>query len=101
MNEGFSKLEARSAVGTEVEALLSRPEVPAGTRGRIVGARKRFCGEWQLRVKWDLPAKRSEIWAQLFDFSINVPWTTASPISEFTKRDLGHAFRRLIQDRGT
>ena len=72
MSERFSNEEARNAVGAEVEALRSITNVPAGTHGMIVGARRSLRGEWMVRVKWNLPPKKSEIWAQVFDFSINI-----------------------------
>lgn len=88
-------------MGTEVEALLSAVDVPVGTRGRVVGARRSVLGEWMLRVRWDLPPKKSEIWAQVFDFSINVPWRTKPPVVYLTKSDLGQRFRRLTQGPAT
>jgi hypothetical protein len=95
MNACFSEFEARDQLGAEVEAAADLPDVPRGTRGRVVGAHARRARGWTVQVKWDLPDKRSEIFAQIFDFSFNLPWKTRRPLGDFGKSDLGPRFRLL------
>ncbi len=88
MNESFSESEARHQVGLTVKTVIELPDVPMGTRGTVVSVHPSGSHGWTVDVQWDLPPRRTEIFAQLFDFSFNLPWRSKRPLAHFSKSDL-------------
>ncbi len=95
MHACFTDTEARSHVGFGVETVTNLPDVPLGTRGRVVDASRAGVRGWVVRVEWDLPPKRSEILAQFGEFSFNLPWGSKVPTGDFDKGDFERCLRRL------
>ncbi|MDA1273572.1 MAG: hypothetical protein O2960_05915 [Verrucomicrobia bacterium] len=85
MNASFTDTEARNFIGSGVETLTNLPQVPLGTRGRVVDARCSPSHGWVVRVEWALPRKHSAIFAQVGEFSLNIPWRSRVPTGEFDK----------------
>lgn len=95
MHASFTDTEARSYVGSGVETLTNLPQVPLGTRGRVVGAKHAGSRGWVVRVDWDLPPRRSEMLAQVGEFSFNLPWKSKAPAGEFDKSEFESWLRRV------
>jgi hypothetical protein len=75
-------------VGAKVLTVTDLPEVPVGTRGKVIHATKNGVRGWTLTIEWDLPARRTAMLAQLGEFSINIPWWTRTPAAEFSKSEV-------------
>jgi hypothetical protein len=99
--EGLSETEARNCVDLEVETLTAIGSVPQGTRGRVVKARRAGAMGWVVRVEWDLPPRRSEVMAQLGEFSFNLPWRSKVPAHEFGKSEFESCLRSAGAKPGT
>jgi hypothetical protein len=95
MNAVYSESEARSQVGTEVVTVADLPDIPKGTRGRIIDTVDDRGRGWILRVQWDLPPKRSEVMAQVMDISFNIPWKIKRPLAEFDKAEVASSLKRV------
>jgi hypothetical protein len=88
MSACFSETEARDRVGVEVLTVKDLPDVPVGTRGRVIHAAKNGVRGWTVTIEWDLPARRTAVLAQLGEFSFNIPWWTKTPAAEFSKSEV-------------
>jgi hypothetical protein len=88
----FSESEARVHFGERVEALTDFPSVPAGTRGKIVCARKVGSDGWVVRVEWALPRRRSQYFATVVNLSFNFQTESRPVTDEFSKDE----FERLV-----
>jgi hypothetical protein len=85
----FTESEAHGHVGERVEALSDFPSVPAGTVGRVVGARKVESDGWVVSVEWELPRKRSQYFATVVNVSFNFQATAHPVTDEFSKDEFG------------
>jgi len=101
MNTCLTQSEAQAKVGAEVVTVAALPDIPIGTRGRIVAVGGSESPEWFVRVQWHLPWKRSEIMALVGDISINIPWKTKRAPAEFSKREFERLFKPAEQESGT
>lgn len=93
MNACFSQSEAQAQIGAEVVTVADLPEIPLGTRGRVVDAGEDGVRGWVVRVQWDLPPKRSWILALVGDLCFNLPWKTKRAPVELSKSE----FERLLR----
>ena len=93
MNTSLAESAAQTNVGAEVVALSSLPNVPIGTRGRIVALDESGDSEWFVRVEWQMPRKRAEFMALVGDISINFPWRTRPVVTEFSKSEFERVFK--------
>ena len=84
----FSESEARSRVGSRVEAVRDFPSVPAGTPGKVVRARKLDSDRWVVRVEWRLPRKASVYFATIANLSLNYLKQSEPVTDEFNKDEL-------------
>jgi RNase P/RNase MRP subunit p29 len=98
MNACFTESEARNRVGAEVLTVTDLPEVPVGTRGRVIHATKNGVRGWTVTIEWDLPARRTAVLAQLGEFSINIPWWTRTPAAEFSKSEVEQLLKPVALD---
>ena len=87
MNACFSQSEAQAQIGSEIVTVAAFPEIPIGTRGRVVDAGEGGVRGWVVRVQWDLPPKRSEMLALVGDISFNIPWKTKRAPAVFSKSE--------------
>lgn len=95
MNACYSESDALNHVGARVVTVTDLPEVPAGTHGRVVRTGRSAARGWTLRIRWDLPPKRTVIFAQLGDFSFNLPWRARRATAEFSRSEVEQFLRPL------
>jgi hypothetical protein len=88
----FTDSEAHDRVGERVEARSDFPSVPAGTVGRVVGARKVGFESWVICVEWALPSRGSQYFATVVNVSFNFQTRSRAITDEFSKDE----FERLV-----
>jgi hypothetical protein len=91
----FTDAEARTAVGTIVEALSDFPSVPKGSRGTVVKATRYAKDKWAVLVEWDLPRPSSFIAAMVLDASVNFMKRSTPVTDEFSKSEYERLLRVL------
>ncbi|MBI1175821.1 hypothetical protein GC207_00120 [bacterium] len=89
MNQTYSASATLSRVGTHVVTLSELPGIPVGTNGRVVRVHRSDGRGGKLGVRWELPRKRTTVFAQVGEFSFNIPWWTKPPITEFNISEAG------------
>ena len=94
MNVCYSESEARAQIGAEFVTMADLPEIPVGTRARVTDVVEHGARGWIVRVRWDLPQKRSELLAQIGDLSFNVPWREKRQEAEFSKCEVDRLLKR-------
>jgi hypothetical protein len=95
MNAGYSEKGALAQIGAEVMTIAEVAGIPLGTRGKVIDADEGGIRGWVVRVEWNLPPERSYVMAQILDISINMPWETKHPSSEFTKGEVERVLRSV------
>ena len=83
----FSKEEARSEIGTVVEALADFPSVPRGTRGTVTKVVSESRERWLVLVRWDLPIKTWAFEAMILDTSLNFTRSSNPVTDQFCKSE--------------
>jgi len=101
MNAYYSESEARTQIGAEFVAMTDLPDIPAGTRGRVQDVVEDGARGWIVRVRWDLPPKRTELLAQVGELSFNVPWREKRREAEFSKCEIEQLLKRVEELRDT
>lgn len=89
----FTDAEARTEVGSIVEALADFPSVPKGSRGTVVKVKRYAKDKWAARVEWDLPRQSWFIAAMVLDASVNFLQRSKPVTDEFSKSE----YERLLR----
>ena len=83
----FTDAEARTEVGSIVEALSDFPSVPKGSKGTVVKVKRYAKGKCAALVEWDLPRESSFIVAMVLDASVNFLKRCKPVTDEFSKSE--------------
>lgn len=83
----FTDAEARTKVGSIVEALSDFPSVPKGSKGTVVKMKRYGEGKCAALVEWDLPRESSFIAAMVLDSSVNFLKRSKPVTDEFSKSE--------------
>ena len=92
----FTRHEARSKTGDEVEALADFPSVPKDSKGTVVKAYQLVADKWVVRVKWNLSGPSSFIDATIGDVSLNLFKRTKAITDDVCKSEY-HALLKTSQ----
>ena len=83
----FTDAEARTELGSIVEALADFPSVPKGSKGIVVKVKRYAKGKCAALVEWDLLRESSFVAAMVLDGSVNFLKRSKPVIDEFSKSE--------------
>jgi hypothetical protein len=91
----FTGADARTEVGSIVEALSAFPSVPKGSKGTVVKVKRYAKDKWAALVEWDLPRQSTFIAAIVLDASVNFLKRSKPVTDEFSKSEYEMLLRVL------